>query len=116
MTFSTSADASYLLKFEKQTADGNVERYDGTLSPCNNTSCSGSPKWRATWQNTLEVGAASLSATAYYTAGYDLASTDVSNGTAASKAIAKPASVRRWSSIRTDRRYCATQRQPGTSI
>ncbi|MDQ0838653.1 TonB-dependent receptor domain-containing protein [Sphingomonas faeni] len=80
VTFITSADASYLLKFEKQTADGNVERYDGTLSPCNNTSCSGSPKWRATWQNTLEVGAASLSATAYYTAGYDLASTDVSNG------------------------------------
>ena len=80
VTFSTSADASYLLKFEKQTADGNVERYDGTLSPCNNTSCSGSPKWRATWQNTLEVGAATLSATAYYTGGYDLASTDASNG------------------------------------
>ncbi|RYF09096.1 MAG: TonB-dependent receptor [Oxalobacteraceae bacterium] len=80
VTFSTSADASYLLKFEKQTADGNVERYDGTLSPCNNTSCSGSPKWRATWQNTLEVGAATLSTTAYYTGGYDLASTDASNG------------------------------------
>jgi iron complex outermembrane receptor protein len=80
MTFITSADASYLLKFDKRTADGNVERYDGTLSPCNNTSCSGSPKWRATWQNTLEIGAATISATAYYTAGYDLASTDVSNG------------------------------------
>jgi iron complex outermembrane receptor protein len=80
VTFTTSADASYLIRFDKRTADGNTERYDGTLSPCNNTSCSGSPKWRATWQNTVEVGAATLSATAYYTGGYDLASTDVSNG------------------------------------
>jgi iron complex outermembrane receptor protein len=80
LTFITSADASYLLKFTKKTADGNVERYDGTLSPCNNTSCSGAPKLRASWQNTLEYGNATFSATAYYTSGYDLASTDVSNG------------------------------------
>jgi len=53
-----------------------VQRYDGTLSPCDVTSCSGAPKWRGTWQNTFDVGKATLSLTTYYTGGYDLASTD----------------------------------------
>src|SRR5690606_21878430 len=54
LTWRTDFDASYMLKYELKTDAGDVLRYDGTLSPCNITSCSGSPKWRATWQNTLE--------------------------------------------------------------
>jgi iron complex outermembrane receptor protein len=69
-------DASYLIKFEKRFDSGAVQRYDGTLSPCDVTSCSGAPKWRANWQNTIEVGPASFTLTAYYTGGYDLASID----------------------------------------
>ncbi|MBR0552314.1 TonB-dependent receptor plug domain-containing protein [Stakelama marina] len=72
----SNASASYLIKYEKVFDDGTVQRYDGTLSPCDVTSCSGAPKWRANWQNTLQTGPYSLSATAYYTSGYDLASTD----------------------------------------
>ena len=75
VTFSSSFEASYLMKFEK-TIGGNVQRYDGTLSPCDVTSCSGAPKWRGSWQNTIEVGGFTGSVTAYYTSGYDLASID----------------------------------------
>ncbi|MDV3458047.1 TonB-dependent receptor [Sphingomonas sp. HF-S4] len=75
VTFSSSLEASYLIKFEKTIGD-NVQRYDGTLSPCDVTSCSGAPKWRGSWQNTVEVGGFTGSVTAYYTSGYDLASID----------------------------------------
>lgn len=74
--FISSFDASYLMKYELIDEGGNVLRYEGTLSPCNITSCSGAPEWRASWQNTVEIGDTTLSATAYYTSGYDLASID----------------------------------------
>lgn len=73
--WTSNFDASYLIKFEK-TIGGSKQRYDGTLSPCDITSCSGSPKWRFNWQNTFEIGDFSLSGTLYYTGGYDYASVD----------------------------------------
>lgn len=69
-------EGTYLINFDRVTENGNRQRYAGTLSPCDVTSCSGSPRWRATWQNTLEMGPATLSVTTYYTSGYDLASID----------------------------------------
>jgi iron complex outermembrane receptor protein len=72
----SSADASYMLKFELRDADGNKFRYDGTLSPCNITSCSGAPKWRFSWQNSFEIGNTTLTGTLYYTSGYDNGSVD----------------------------------------
>jgi iron complex outermembrane receptor protein len=74
--FATHLEASYLIKYEVERADGSVERYDGSLSPCDYTSCSGSPSWRATWSNTLTFGDLNVTGTAYYTDGYDLASID----------------------------------------
>jgi iron complex outermembrane receptor protein len=76
----SSLDASYLQKFELKTDAGDVLRYDGTLSPCNVTSCSGAPKWRAAWQNTVEFGGTAVSLTGYYTSGYDSASVDLAGG------------------------------------
>jgi iron complex outermembrane receptor protein len=76
VTLHSSLDASYLQKYELTTDAGDVLRYDGTLSPCNITSCSGAPKWRGSWQNTLEIGKATVSLTGYYTSGYDTASID----------------------------------------
>jgi iron complex outermembrane receptor protein len=76
LTWRTSLDASYLLKYELTTDAGDVLEYDGTLSPCNITSCSGAPKLRGSWQNTLEFGQTSVSLTGYYTSGYDTASID----------------------------------------
>lgn len=74
-TLTSSFDASYLIKFEKDIG-GTVYRYDGTLSPCDVTSCSGAPKWRGSWQNTFAIDSFTVSATVYYTSGYDLASVD----------------------------------------
>lgn len=72
----SSFDASYLLKYQVVRKSGTIERYDGSLSPCDYTSCSGSPKWRGSWQNTLTAGGLALTGTVYYTGGYDLASVD----------------------------------------
>ncbi|MGN6278027.1 MAG: TonB-dependent receptor plug domain-containing protein [Sphingomonas sp.] len=74
--WTSSVNASYLIKLG-QTIGGNYQQYDGTLSPCNVTSCSGAPKWRGSWQNTLDFGdSTSLTGTIYYSGGYDLESTD----------------------------------------
>lgn len=62
-------DASYTLKYKLIDEFGTPYRYDGTLSPCNITSCSGAPKWRGSWQNTLTYKDTSLTLTAYYTKG-----------------------------------------------
>ena len=69
-------NASYLDKYEKTYDDGTTESYAGTLSPCDVTSCSGAPDWRWDWQNTIDWNDTSVTLTAYYTAGLDLASTD----------------------------------------
>ncbi|HEX8302811.1 TonB-dependent receptor plug domain-containing protein [Sphingomonas sp.] len=74
-TLTSSFEASYLMRFEKDLPTG-TQRYEGTLSPCDVTSCSGAPKWRGSWQNTLQIGGFTGSVTAYYTGGYDLASID----------------------------------------
>ncbi|MDB5712070.1 MAG: hypothetical protein JWL96_4140 [Sphingomonas bacterium] len=75
VTFTSRVDASYLITLEKDIG-GTVQRYDGTLSPCDITSCSGAPKWRGTWTNTLDFGKTSFTGTVNYTGGYDMASVD----------------------------------------
>jgi iron complex outermembrane recepter protein len=75
VTWTSSFEASYLIKFAKTIGD-NEQRYDGTLSPCDVTSCSGAPKWRGSWQNTIAIDDFTATVTAYYTSGYDLASID----------------------------------------
>ena len=55
MTWRSNLDVSYLEKYDlKPDAGGGTLHYAGTLSPCNITSCSGAPKYRGSWQNTLE--------------------------------------------------------------
>jgi iron complex outermembrane receptor protein len=77
INLTSRVDATYLIDLEQVTPGGVTQRFDGSLSPCNVTSCSGAPKWRGSWQNTLDfAGRGSLSATAYYTSGYNMASVD----------------------------------------
>ncbi|WP_084455629.1 TonB-dependent receptor plug domain-containing protein [Novosphingobium rosa] len=76
LKWASSFDGNYLIKYQLTTADNTVERFDGTLSPCDTSSCSGSPKWRFTWANTISKGKVSLTATTYFTSGYDLAEVD----------------------------------------
>ena len=76
LTLRSALEVSYLRQFELTNLDGSKSEYAGTLSPCNITSCSGAPKYRGSWQNTVEFGGTSVSLTGYYTSGYDTASLD----------------------------------------
>ncbi len=75
--WSSNFNATYLKKLEKIDDDGVVERYDGTLGPCEITSCSGSPKLKGSWQNTLDFNnKVTFSTTINYTSGYSEVGTD----------------------------------------
>jgi iron complex outermembrane receptor protein len=76
--WTTSLEGTYVIELS-QTIGGVKQRYDGTLGPYQTTSASGTPKWRGSWQNTLEIGKATVSATAYYTSGYELGAEDDGN-------------------------------------
>lgn len=77
MDWTSMVSVSYLSKYDLTAADGTKYEYAGTLSPCNITSCSGAPKWRGYWMNTLQFNEkTTASLTTYYTSGVDNASTD----------------------------------------
>lgn len=73
--FSSNLDMSFLEELSK-TRGGVKERYEGTLSPCDVTSCSGAPDLRATWVNSLSWDDFNVALTANFTGGYDNASVD----------------------------------------
>ena len=74
--YSTNGDAAYIIKLNTTFSDGHTEHYAGTLGNFNLTAGSGTPRWKAIWTNTLDYGVASLSATTYYTDGYNLSAED----------------------------------------
>ncbi|AEG49763.1 TonB-dependent receptor [Sphingobium chlorophenolicum L-1] len=78
--WSSSLEASYILRLETEFPDGSVERYDGTLGNFNLTAGSGTPKWRGTWTNTLDFGNFALSGTANFFGGYDTSAMDQGTG------------------------------------
>jgi iron complex outermembrane receptor protein len=77
LTWNSFLNAAYLMRLQQTNEDGTVNRYDGSLGACNITSCSGAPRWRAVWQNTLSIAdRARISLTAYYTSGFTTVATD----------------------------------------
>lgn len=74
--FTSSLEASYIIDLSTTFPDGTVESYEGTLGNFNLTSGNGTPEWHGNWQNTLEIGAWTLSATAEYFGGYNLSAED----------------------------------------
>lgn len=73
--FTSNLEVSKLQELSK-TRGGEKERYEGTLSPCDVTSCSGAPDIRATWINSVAWDDYNLALTANYTSDYDNASID----------------------------------------
>lgn len=63
-----------------QNDPANIFHYVGTLGSYNITSASGTPRWRANWQNTVEAGPYSLNLTTYFTSGYKGYADDNSGG------------------------------------
>jgi iron complex outermembrane receptor protein len=59
-------DVTRVFRLDLVTPAGVVERYAGTLGPYELSSGGGTPRVRGSWQNALEVGKFSLTATTYY--------------------------------------------------
>ena len=76
IVWKSTLDLSYLSEYTMTRRNGKVEQYAGTLSPCDYTSCSGSPRWRGSWKHSFAWGRFSVTGTWYYTSGYDLAEVD----------------------------------------
>jgi iron complex outermembrane receptor protein len=79
MRFTSQMNGSWLTKLALTDANGIVSRYDGTLGPCETTSCSGAPHFRAVWSNTLEFGPErkyAVTLTGNYTSGYSEVAAD----------------------------------------
>jgi iron complex outermembrane receptor protein len=69
--FTTALEGTEILDYTVDDGSGNgPQQYVGTLASYATTSASGTPRWRANWQNTLETGPFSLTGTVYYVSGY----------------------------------------------
>lgn len=76
--FTSRVEATHILRYDLVTASG-TQRYAGTLGPYDLSSGNGTPDWRGNWQNTLDFGNFSLSATAFYVGKIKAVSTDQGN-------------------------------------
>ncbi|MGN8000594.1 TonB-dependent receptor domain-containing protein [Sphingomonas sp. 22176] len=59
-------DVTRVLRLDLVTPAGVVQKYAGTLGPYNLSSGGGTPRIRGNWQNSVEFGKFSLTATTYY--------------------------------------------------
>lgn len=73
--FGSNLEMSHLSELSK-TIGGIKYEYQGTLSPCDVTSCSGAPDLRGTWINRVDWRDFTFALTANYTGSYDNASVD----------------------------------------
>jgi len=64
--FTSRLDINQILKFNVDFGDGIVRKYAGTIGPYELSSGAGTPRFRGNWQNTLQIGNFSLTATTYY--------------------------------------------------
>lgn len=78
----SNIEATYIINLDTTFPNGTVQHYAGTLGNFNLTSGTGTQRWRGNWQNTLDVGPWSLTATAYYTSGYNYSAEDQPGGVA----------------------------------
>ncbi|KQO09086.1 TonB-dependent receptor domain-containing protein [Sphingomonas sp. Leaf242] len=64
--FISRIDVTRLFKYNVDNGNGVVQKFAGTLGPYELSSGAGTPRIRGNWQNTLQFGAFSLTATTYY--------------------------------------------------
>ena len=68
--WTSSGEATYIVRLNERFNDGTVQHYAGTIGPYSITAASGTPKWKANWQNTFSKGPFTGTVTIYYTDGY----------------------------------------------
>ncbi|WP_254293086.1 TonB-dependent receptor plug domain-containing protein [Sphingomonas tagetis] len=77
--FESRLDLQATLIFNRHLANGQVQRFTGSVGPADLSSGGGTPKWRGNWQNTLIMGPLSLTATTYYVGSMKGVATDQGN-------------------------------------
>ena len=71
LRLTSRAEATYILHYLfKPSADQPYTDFVGTQSPYVTSSGAGTPQWRGNWQNSVDYGPYSLTATTYYVSGY----------------------------------------------
>jgi iron complex outermembrane receptor protein len=91
VNYTSTFSGTYVLRLETL-YPGQSESFAGTIGPYFDVSASGTPKFRANWENTLSYGPLTVGATINFTQGYDLEAEDygdtaglcVQNGASAS--------------------------------
>ena len=73
-------EVTHLLKYDLHTAT-EVQKYAGTLGPYDLSSGNGTPDWKGNWQNTLDFGRYTVSATAYYVGSIKSVAADTNGST-----------------------------------
>ncbi len=68
--FTSRLEGTEILEYKFDPGDGIVDSYVGTQAPYVLSSGAGTPRWRANWMNSLQIGAATLTSTSYFTSGY----------------------------------------------
>ncbi len=76
--FTSRLEGTEILTYDFDPGDGIIDSYVGTQAPYVLSSGAGTPRWRANWMNSVQVGPATLTATAYYTSGYKNVAVDQS--------------------------------------
>jgi len=74
--FSSQLEVTKILKFNFRPCTDNddpacdTQKYAGTLGPYQLSSGAGTPDWRGNWSNSLDIGRATITGTAYYVGSY----------------------------------------------
>lgn len=77
--FTSRIEATHVLKYDRELANGTVQHFAGTMGPYDLSSGNGTPSWRGNWQNSLDINNFSLTATAYYVGKIKAVATDQGN-------------------------------------
>ncbi|MDB5455135.1 MAG: TonB-dependent receptor [Caulobacter sp.] len=80
INWTSRIEVTHLLKYDLHTSTG-VQKYAGTLGPYDLSSGNGTPDWKGNWQNTVDFGRYSLSATAYYVGSIKSVAADTNGST-----------------------------------
>lgn len=68
--YTSALQATKIFSWKMVLSDGTSQQYAGTQGPYLISAGAGTPRYRGSWTNTLDVGPATVSAIVYYTSGY----------------------------------------------
>ncbi|MBC7670496.1 MAG: TonB-dependent receptor [Gemmatimonadaceae bacterium] len=80
INWTSRIEVTHVLKYDLHTAK-EVQKYAGTLGPYDLSSGNGTPDWKGNWQNTVDFGRYTLSATAYYVGSIKSVAADTNGST-----------------------------------